>query len=417
MNKHPFPESHAARVRPLWTLDPEVTFLNHGSFGACPRVVLDAQAALRERMEKEPVRFFLRELEALADEARKTLATFLGADAEEIVAVPNATAGVNTVLRSLDLKPGDRLLTTSHEYNACRNALEFVAKRVGAHVTVVDIPFPIKSPEEAFLAVRAAAGPRTRLLLIDHVTSQTGLVLPVKRIVDACSKLGIDTLVDGAHAPAMVPLDLRELGAAYYTGNCHKWLCAPKGAAFLYVRRDKQADIRPLCISHGANSTRRDRSRFRLEFDWTGTDDPTAFLCIPEALRFLEGLLPGGIPALAVHNQRTALAAREVLCEALGIAPPAPEEMIGSLAAIPLPDALGSTSEGPLQIDPLQDELFLRHRIEVPIIPFPKPPQRLLRISAQIYNAPEEYLALAKALRSSLRISGRGTAPESGALL
>jgi len=412
MSRHAFPESQAARVRPFWTLDPEVTFLNHGSFGACPRVVLDAQTALRERMEREPVRFFLRELEGLADEARSTLAGFLGADPEEIVAMPNATAGVNTVLRSLDLKPGDRLLATSHEYNACRNALEFAAKRVGAHVTVIEIPFPVRSTEEVFLAVRAAAGPKTRLLLIDHVTSQTGLVLPVKRIVDACAKLGIDTLVDGAHAPGMVPVDLKDLGAAYYTGNCHKWLCAPKGAAFLYVRRDKQAEIRPLSISHGANSTRKDRSRFRLEFDWTGTDDPTPFLCIPEAMRFLGGLLPGGIAGLAVHNQRTALAAREVLCDALGCAVPAPDEMIGSLAAVPLPDAPGGVTEGPLQLDPLQDELFLRHQIEVPIMTFPKPPHRLVRISAQIYNTPDDYLKLANALRTTLRLGGRGSSPE-----
>src|SRR5207249_2883519 len=211
----------------FWTLDSAVAFLNHGSFGACPRPVLEAQQRLRERLERQPVRFFVRDLEPLLDDARSALAAFLGADPEGLVFVTNATTAVNAVLRSLALAPGDQLLVTDH----------------------------------------------------------------------AC--------------------------------NCHKWLCAPKGAGFLHVRRERQGGVRPVVISHGANSPRTDRSRLLLEFDWTGSHDPTAYLCVPEAIRFLGGLLPGGWPELMARNRQLALEARRILCDALDAMPPAPEEMVG----------------------------------------------------------------------------------------
>ncbi|WP_414699075.1 aminotransferase class V-fold PLP-dependent enzyme [Oligoflexus sp.] len=398
MSFHDFPSSHAMRVKPFWTLDPAIIFLNHGSFGACPRVVLEAQSRLRARMESEPVRFFVRELETLHGEACAALALLIGAHVKDIASVSNATAGVNTVLRSIDLAPGDEVITTNHTYNACRNALDFATARAGARVVVADVPFPIASPDEVIEAILSHRSSRTRLVLIDHVTSQTGLIFPVERIVGELNRLGIDTLVDGAHAPGMVSLDLQTLGAAYYTGNCHKWMCAPKGAAFLYVRPDKQHSMRPLSISHGANSSRKDRSRFQLEFDWTGTTDPTPFLVLPEAIRFLSTLLPGGLKELAEHNRQMVLAGRHLLCQGLGCEPPAPESMIGSLATVPLPLAHDDTHSDSLLIDPLQNALFLKNGIEVPIFPFPALPQRVVRISAQIYNDPDDYRSLVQAL-------------------
>lgn len=377
-----------------------MAFLNHGSFGACPRAVLEAQHELRERMEREPVRFLSRELESLLDGARQALARFVDADAEDLVFVPNATAGVNTVLRSLPFGPGDEILTTDHAYNACRNALDFVARATGARAVVAPVPFPIGSPDAVVDAVEARVTSRTRLALLDHVTSPTGLVFPIERLVRRLEARGVDTLVDGAHAPGMLPLDLQALGAAYYAGNCHKWVCAPKGAAFLCVRRDRRGAIHPLSISHGANSPRTDRSRFRLEFDWTGTDDPTPYLSIPHALRVMGALLPGGWPALMARNRETALAARRSLCEALGVPPPSPEAMIGSLAAVPLPD--GGWSAPRAKRDPLQDALFERFAIEVPVIAWPAPPKRVIRVSAQIYNSAGEYERLAKALQALL---------------
>ena len=394
----PEPSEHARH----WDLDPGVVFLNHGSFGACPREVLAAQREFVARMEREPVLFVHRDLEGLLDHARIALADFLGADADDIAFVTNATSGVNTVLRSLRFAPGDELLTTDHEYNACRNALDLAAATWGARVVTARVPFPLRDPAQVVEALTAAATPRTKLVLVDHVTSPTGMVLPVERIVAAFAERGIDVLVDGAHAPGMLPLELRRLGAAYYTGNCHKWLCTPKGSAFLHVRRDRQAALRPLAISHGANSTRTDRSRFRLEFDFCGTCDASPWLAIPAALAFLGRLLPGGIPALMVHNRALALRARDLLCSALGSAPPCPDSMIGSLASIVL-DPLALDPVGPLGLDPLQVRLWDQWRIEIPVMRWASPRLRMLRVSPQAYNTIEQYEYLARAVVASER--------------
>ena len=397
-------EPHGALAAPavdpgLWMLDPEAVFLNHGSFGSCPRVVLEFQQEIRHRIERQPVRFFVRDLEAQLDAAGAALARFVGAEPEDLVFVPNATAGVNTVVRSLRFGPGDELLTTDHAYNACNNALRFAAERAGARVVVASVPFPLRSAQGITDAILSAVTPRTRLALLDHITSPTGIIFPMQQLVHALAERGVDALVDGAHAPGMVPLDIRRLGAAYYTGNCHKWLCAPKGAGFLHVRRDRQPLIRPLVISHGANSPRTDRTRFLIEFGWTGTNDPSAWLAVPEALRFMESLRPGGWPEMMQRNRALALAARRILCARLNVPLPCPDEIIGSLAAVPLWDASGTEPpKSPLYEDPLHDWLWDRHRIEVPVIPWPAPPRRLLRVSAQLYNSIGQYERLAEAL-------------------
>ncbi|MEH2004927.1 MAG: aminotransferase class V-fold PLP-dependent enzyme [Nostoc sp.] len=384
-------------IRDLWLLDSTVTFLNHGSFGACPKQVLDFQQRLRSQLEQEPLRFFGREWEPLLDDARTKLAAFVGADVQDLVFVSNATTGVNSVLRSLTFSPGDEILTTNHEYNACRNALDFIASRTGARVVVAKIPFPIDSPQQVVGAVIERVSPKTRLALLDHVTSQTGLIFPIQELVKELQQRGVDTLVDGAHTPGMIPLELEEIGAAYYTGNCHKWLCAPKGAAFLYVRRDKQSEIRPLTISHGTNSPRTDKTRFQLEFDWTGTDDPTAYMCVPEAIAFMGSLLPGGWTELMQQNHQLVLQGRQLLCEALEVQPPCPEEMIGSMAVVPLPTMLENRD-----FMSIHDELFDKFGIQVQVMPWQEKPRLLVRISAQIYNTLEQYEYLGKVLKGLL---------------
>jgi len=365
--------------------------------------VLEFQAAVRERMERQPVQFFVRDLEPLLDHARAELARFLGADMDDLVFVPNATAGINTVLRSLRFQRGDEVIVTDHEYNACRNALHFIAERSTARMVVAHVPFPLETPGQIVEAILRRVTSRTRLVLLDHVTSQTGLIFPVERLARELAERGVETVVDGAHAPGMVPVNLRQLGVTYYTGNCHKWICAPKGAGFLYVRRDRQKMIRPLVVSHGANSPRTDRSRYLIEFGWTGTWDASAYLTVPEALKYVGSLVPGGWPEVMRRNHALAVAGRNIICRALGIERPCPDDLIGSLAAIPISDATDKTPQkSPLYGDLLQEKLLHDYAIEVPIIPWPAAPKRLLRISAQLYNRLAQYANLAKALVQEL---------------
>ncbi|GAB4369456.1 MAG: aminotransferase class V-fold PLP-dependent enzyme [Acidobacteriota bacterium] len=383
-----------------WLLDPDVDFLNHGSFGACPRPVLAAQQAWRERLEREPVRFFEETWPRALDEARARLAAFVGADADGLAFVTNATTGVNTVLRSLPLEAGDELLTTDHVYPACRNALAEVAATRGARLVVAEVPFPLDGPERVIDALLAAAGPRTRLVLVDHVTSPTALVFPVGEIVAAFRERGVAVLVDGAHAPGMLALDIARLGADFYTGNLHKWVCAPKGAGFLWVSGRWRKAVRPLVISHGAAVQPPGRSRFHAEFDWTGTFDPSPWLAVPAALDFLERALPGGFAALARRNRGLAREARRIVLARLGGQPPCTETMLGSMAALPLPDARAPSAPG--TPDRLQRALWERHRIEVPVFAWPHPPRRVLRLSAQLYNERAQYERLAEALAAEL---------------
>ena len=385
-------------MREHWTLEEGTAFLNHGSFGATPAVVLAHQAELRARMEREPVQFFLREGPGLWAAALARIADFLGASPEHLAFVSNASEGVNAVLRSLVFEPGDRILVSDHGYPAVRNAARFVAERAGAEVDVVALPFfDGLSPEAVVQAHLSALTERTRLVIVDHVTSPTGLLLPAEELVRAIQARGVDVLVDGAHGPVMVDLHLEALGAAYYTGNFHKWACAPKGAAFLHVRGDRLDRVVPAVISHGHRPELDPARRFRASFDWTGTADPSAALSVPRALDFL-GELAGGFDALRERNRALCLEGRAIVADALGVTPPAPESMVGFLASLPFPDGEGPPPSSGLDLDPMQLALYDRFRIEVPLSPWPRWPKRLLRISAQLYNEPTDYERLAQAL-------------------
>jgi isopenicillin-N epimerase len=390
--------------RSPWRLDPEISFLNHGSFGACPEPVLAAQRAWRDRMEQEPVRFLARELEGLLDDARREVAAFVGGDPEGLAFVPNATTGVSAVLGSLRFEPGDELLATDHEYNATLNALRLAAARDGATVVLAHIPFPIRDPSEALDAILAAVTPRTRLALVSHVTSITALVLPIAAIVAELDRRGVDTLVDAAHAPGMVPLDLDALGAAFWTGNGHKWLCGPKGAAMLHVRSDRRDRIRPLVVSHGENDPRDERSRFRRRWDWLGTGDPTPYLTLPDALRFVASLDPDGWHGVMTANATRARIGREALMTALEVPLPAPDAMLGAMASVPLAWVADDAASMALQRSLVDEE-----GIEVAIGRWPVPAARdagsggrttVVRISAQRYVRSDEFERLAAVLAS-----------------
>lgn len=381
-----------------WDLDPAVTFLNHGSYGACPRVVRESQRRWQDRMEAEPVRFFQREVPGALDHARSALSDLIGARSEDLAFVPNATYGVNSVLSSFPFERGDEVLVPSHAYAACHNAVDHFAERAGARVTVVPLPFPCAGPDEVLERVLAAVTPRTVLAMIDWVTSPTALRMPVERLVQELESRGVDTLVDAAHGVGMTPLNLDKTGAAYTTGNCHKWLCTPKGSAFLHVRGDRRERVRPAAISHGATASVERRSRFHLEFDWTGTYDPTALLVIPDAIDFLSSLEPGGLEALMDRDRELCLRERERLSERLATPLPCPDSMIATLAALPLRNQTVAPAVWPLEEDPLQEWLWAEHRVEVPVFAWPALNMRMIRISAAPHNVPSDYDRLLDAL-------------------
>ncbi len=381
----------------LWDIDPDIAFLNHGSFGACPRPVLASQTRWRARMERELVTFFMRDLERELDGVRTILGRLVRADPEDLVFVPNATYAVNSILRSQRFSADDELLTTDHAYNACANVLRYVADRDGATLAVVKLPWPVADPGQITQAIVDAVSDRTRLLLLDHITSPTGLVLPAAEICAAMKTREVDVLVDGAHCVGHIDLDIPAVGATWYTSNCHKWLCAPKGSAFLWTRRDRQVDVRPACISHAANAMRNDRARYLQEFDWMGTDDPTPYLCIPDAIQFMEGLFPGGFVELWQRNYKLCREGRDLVRAALGKRSLAPDSMLGCLATVELPTVAPTVPDGGLYIDPLQEALFERG-IEVRVVPWPTPGKRLVRISSQAYNYREQYERLATGL-------------------
>lgn len=347
--------------------------------------------------------FLHRTLEPRLDAARQRLADFIGCKFENLAFVPNATSGVNAVLQSISFNQADEVIVTNHEYNACRNTLNFVARQRGFKVVEVRIPYPIQRIEEAVNPILEAITPRTRLLLLDHITSATGFIMPVEPIIKEFNNRGIDTLIDGAHAPGMVKLQLDKLGATYYTGNCHKWICSPKGSALLYVRTDKIESIRPPIISHGHNTLRSDRSKFLIQFGWTGTLCPTPWLCIPETIDYLGKVIPGNWPAIMERNHRLALQGRDIICRALNVPPPCPDEFHGSMVTIPIPpDPKGRPPVLPRFEALLQNELWVQHKIEVPIFFWPDLKKRHLRISAQLYNSIDDYQVLAKALLEEL---------------
>ena len=384
-----------------WILAPETCFLNHGSFGATPVSVLEEQSRLRNLIERDPVRFFERDYIPMMKGAIGKLSEFINADPEGLVFVKNTTEGVNTVLRSLDLSPGDEIIVTNHSYQACWNAVDFVTERSDAKTVVVDIPFRVKNEEEIVDLIMDKVTGNTVLAMIDTVTSATGLRMPFEKLVRNLQGVSVDVLLDAAHGPGIVPLDLKSMEVAYCTGNCHKWICTPKGSAFLHIREDRKSFVKPLSISHGYSFDGTDQEKFEYEFGWPGTQDPTAWLCIPHAIDFLGGLVDGGWQEIMEHNTALAIQGREILCGALGTSPPVPDSMVSSIAAVEMPDE-GDVGPMSLEGDPFHNFLLDEFGIQVPVFPWKHHNKRYIRISAQLYNHVEEYEFLADCLTRSL---------------
>lgn len=371
--------------------------LNHGSFGAVPLEVQARQIEWRARWEANTTGFILNEYTDALDVARQELANFVGAAPAGLVFVRNASQGVASVVRTIEpqLKPGDEIVTTNQDYNAVRQTLEFSAATRGTRVVVAEVPFPIESPDQVLNSVLNAITARTRLVVIDHIASPTGLIFPIEEIVSEVEP-DVPVLVDGAHGPGQVPLSLDALGASWYTGNLHKWVCAPKGSGFLHARADRIDETVPTVISHAWNTPMVDgASKYHGLFDWVGTDDMTPWLTVPDAIGVVGRMESGGWPAVMKRNHELALEARRIICDVLAIQAPAPDEMVGSLFAIRLSDRSGEDPGGLLS--PLNQEL-LDAGFETLVMVWPEWPHQIIRISAHLYNELDEYRLIADTL-------------------
>ena len=382
-----------------WLLDPEVTYLNHGTVGATPRVVLEAQQAWQRRVEAQPAAFLFRELmRVTADEpgaprlllrqAADAVGEFVGASGDDLVFVDNASTGINAVLRSIALQPGDEIVLLAHAYGAVRKAAEFVARGAGANVVVVATPFPMRDDSPAALvdALERALTPRTRLAILDHIVSDTALTLSIAALVARCKARGVPVLVDGAHAPGAIALDVAAIGADWYVGNLHKWAFAPRACGFLWVAPAQRAAIHPPTISWGLDVG------LAQEFDWTGTRDPSAMLSAPAGLAFMRDVL--GVEAMRRWNHDLVWRMANELSARWGEPFTTPEAMVGCMACVALPariDALGAAAA-----PALKDWLWAERRIEAQVLAIDG--RVCVRLAAQVYNDESDYERLADAV-------------------
>ncbi len=379
-------------IKELFLLDPKIVFLNHGSFGACPRAVFEAYQHWQFELERQPVDFMLRQANDLLENARSDLAEYLGCDADEVVFTTNPTTAVNIVVRSLNLQPGDEILTTDHEYGAMDRTWRFICKQTGAVYCQQPIPLPLTTPAAFVETFWSAVTPQTKIIFISHITSPTALIFPVNEICRRAQRAGIITIIDGAHAPGQIPLDLSELGADFYTGACHKWLMAPKGSAFLYARREHHDWIEPLVVSWGYESEPEfsTGSRFVDYHQWQGTRDLAAFLAAPAAIEFQREHTWDAVRDRCHHLVRDI---RRRIGAMTGLDPICPEtsQWFGQMSAIRLPE---------VDIQAFQRRLWDDYRIEVPLMRWNGIP--LIRVSIQGYNDQSDADALIAALGNLL---------------
>jgi isopenicillin-N epimerase len=369
-----------AAVRHEWALDWNYLTVNHGSFGAPPKAVIAAQNEWRWQLEAQPGRFMHDVLPQALRRVAGRLGEFLGVDGKDIAFVENATTGCNAVLRSIRFQPGDEIVALSHGYGAVRNTVRYVCERTGATMVDAVVPFPRPDAASLLANLLRALTLHTRLAVLDHITSSSALVLPIKDMIDCCHAAGIPVLVDGAHAPGQIALDLRALDADWYVGNCHKWLMAPQGAAFLWARPDRQEDLHPVTISHGF------RKGYLTEFDWTGTRDPSAFLAVETAIDFHHRL---GGAKLRERNVALAAEGTDLLVRRLGTESGGSAAFFGSMGMIRLPVGGTYSPERALALR----KLLLRLGTDAPI--FAHESGLWLRISAQAYNVLSDYEKLA----------------------
>ncbi|HPS28750.1 MAG TPA: aminotransferase class V-fold PLP-dependent enzyme [bacterium] len=381
----------------LFLIEPGFTALNHGSFGSCPAEIINYQFELVKKMESLTTRFFTRIVKDLNAESMYSLSRFVNASSADMIFIRNATTAANAVINSMTFKPGDEIVTTNLIYGSCRNALDYAAQTKGAVIKKANIPFPVKSENEIAESILGLITKKTKLIFIDHVTSETALILPVQKICDEANRLGIDVFIDGAHAPGMLPLDISAINPTYYTGNCHKWICAPKGTAFLFVRPEKQESVIPPIISNYFCQGETSNARFHSSFDWSGTMDYTNYACVGKTIDYLENKVSGGWNGIMKRNHELVITGRNIITKELHLDQYLPDELIGSMATI----KLNSTADidPKTGIDLIQMELLDKYNIETVITTLYPTKQRILRISAALYNNETDYEKLAEALK------------------
>jgi len=372
----------ANALRDDFLLKPGVIFLNHGSFGACPRSVFEEYQRWQLELERQPVEFLGRRHNDLMRAAREALAGFLGADACDVVYVPNATTGLNIVARSLRLEPGDEVLATNHEYGALDRTWRCVCAKRGARYIRQPVPVPITSAGDVVDAIWSGVTPRTRVLFVSHITSPTAIIFPVAELIRRARAAGILSVIDGAHAPGQIPLNLEELGADVHCGNVHKWAQAPKGCGYLYVRRELQPAIEPLVVSWGWESEKPGPSRFVDEQEWQGTRDVAPYLAAPAALRYMR---EHDWPAVQARCHALLRDARARITALTGLPPIIPDDpaWYAQMAAFPLPRC---------DLDALKRRLYDEYHVEVPLVAWNG--LQLVRMSVQAYNTGEDIDAL-----------------------
>jgi isopenicillin-N epimerase len=376
--------------------------MDHGSSGACPTEILEHQNKLRWDLDRGSPEFFLSSWSGRHRASKEALARFVNADVGELLLTPGSTLGLNIVTQSQLFQPGDELLTTNHAYSSVVLLLRHVAERDGANVVIAEVPFPVASPDEILDSIMARVTPRTKFAIIDHIVSRTGLIFPIKRIVAELAARGIDTLVDGAHGPGQVAVDLHDIGAAYYTTSCHKWMCAPRGVGFMYARRDRLDRLQPLIVArsgHWRDNNGEQYTQLEHKFEWNGCHDPSGLHSLPKVIEFLETVIPGGHAAVVARNHQLAVEARHKVLEILGIDSPCPDDMIANMVVFPLPDSVLPEQAGVL---PLFKTLWEEHRAEIQCYHWPKYPKRIFRFSVQLHNSIEQYLWLASKIRKAL---------------
>ena len=372
------------KYKSLFSLDPEVTYLNHGSFGACPKVIFDNLISFQKKLEFEPVNFLDNHLYQYLKDSRFALSNYINCDRDDIAFFPNPSTALNTLIRSLDLKSGDQILTTNHEYGALDRTWSFISKKRGCEYIKLDIEIPFTDKQKFIDSFKNAINSNTKVIFLSHITSATALIFPVKEIIDLAKQKNILTIIDGAHVPAHIDLDIKKLDSDFYCGACHKWMCSPKGVAFLYVKKEYQNMMEPLVVSWGYEAENPSDSQYLDYMQWQGTNDMSAYLTIPEAIKFLN---ENDWKERAKDCRDLNLWAKNEICEKLNTYPTGKDEFLGQMTTIAFDfeDTIGN-----------KKEFYKKYKIQVPFIKWNN--KTFFRISSQVYNSKDDFEYLINSL-------------------